>query len=517
MRSPRRYPCAAALAAFFVAGGLSSAAAAAATPPASRATASDATFARLDARFARLVADDHVPGLVYGVVIDGALVHVGAFGVQDAASRRPVEPGSVFRIASMTKNFTALMVLRLRDDGKLRLDDPVARYVPELRSLAYPTTDAAPITVRDLLVHSSGLVTDNPWGDRQLDMSEAAFSKLMQGGLGFARAPGLAHEYSNTSYAILGRVVANVAGAPYAEAVDAALLKPLGMTASYWKVGQVPASRRALGYSWADGAWRQEPVLDDGAFAAAGGLHTTAGDYGRYVAWLLSAWPPRDGPDDGILKRSSMREIVQGEGFVELTPGRPRSDDKPCPTPRTYGMGMYALADCELGAMLSHSGSLPGYTSYVVLSPSRRTGVFAFANLTRAPLPAAVWDAMRMLDDDGRLRRALSAPSPALVEAKAAILEAYGAGDIAAIEARLASNMLLDRPGPAWRADLGALRAAVGECSRFSGFDARSLRSASFTLECRAGEIRGSVLLAPTSATLIQRLVLTAKPLASGR
>jgi len=482
------------------------------SPPMQAPAPQDRAFDKLDARFRRLVSDDHVPGLVYGVVIDGRLAHVGAFGVQDAAGRRPVGPESLFRIASMTKNFTALTVLGLRDHGKLRLDDPAALYVPELRKLAYPTRDAAPIRVRDLLVHSAGLVTDNPWGDRQLAMSEEALSRLMRDGLGFARDPGLAHEYSNTSYAILGRVIANAAGVPYTEAVDAALLKPLGMTSSYWKLGQAPAGRRALGYSWADGAWREEPALDDGAFAAAGGLHTSAEDYGRYVVWLLSAWPPRDGAEDPILRRSSIREIVQGEGFAELTPGRPRANGEACPAPRTYGLGMYALADCELGQVLSHSGSLPGYTSYVVLSPSRRAAVFAFANLTQAPLAPAVWDALRMLEADGRLKVERRAASGPLVEAQGAILQAYRAVDIEAIDARLASNMLLDRPASAWRAELAALRKVVGDCQGFSRFEPRSLRSAGFTLGCDGGEVEGSVLLAPTAQGLIQRLVLKAQP-----
>src|ERR1700678_2138396 len=145
------------------------------------AQASDATaFAEVDRIFADYVLDSHIPGLVYGIVADGKLVYVRGLGVQDLESNRPVTPNTLFRIASMTKAFTALTVLTLRDSGKLQLDAPAETYVPELRGWKYPTQDSPRIRVRDLLNHTAGFVTDDPWGDRQTPMREAEFSQLLR-------------------------------------------------------------------------------------------------------------------------------------------------------------------------------------------------------------------------------------------------------------------------------------------------------------------------------------------------
>src|SRR5882762_7005553 len=124
-------------------------------------------FAELDRLFQDFAAQAHVPGAAWGIVIDGQLAHTGAAGVRDVAAKAPVDADTVFRIASMTKSFTAMAILKLRDEGKLSLDDPAERHVPELKSLAYPTSDSPRITIRHLLSHAEGFPEDNPWGDRR--------------------------------------------------------------------------------------------------------------------------------------------------------------------------------------------------------------------------------------------------------------------------------------------------------------------------------------------------------------
>ena len=172
--------------------------------------------------------DSHIPGMVWGIVKDGRLVHVKGAGVQDIESKRPVTPETLFRIASMTKAFTALSILKLRDDGKLSLDAPAETYVPELRGWKYPTDDSPKIRVRDLLTHTAGFVTDDPWGDRQTPLPEEEFTRLLKEGVPFTRAPGLAMEYSNFGYALLGRIVANVSGQAYKDFVRGLIFTPLG-------------------------------------------------------------------------------------------------------------------------------------------------------------------------------------------------------------------------------------------------------------------------------------------------
>ena len=129
-------------------------------------------FPAIDGIFLSYAADKQIPGMVWGIVIDGQLAHVGTFGVQDLSTKTPVTETTVFRIASMTKSFTALAILKLRDQGRLSLEDPVTRWIPEFAKVELPTRDSAPIKVRQLMSHSTGLPEDNPWADQQLAASD---------------------------------------------------------------------------------------------------------------------------------------------------------------------------------------------------------------------------------------------------------------------------------------------------------------------------------------------------------
>ena len=133
-----------------------------------RAARLAAAFPEVDRVLAAFAERNHVPGVAYGILVDGALVHTGAVGSRELAGKTPIDQDTVFRIASMTKSFTALCILKLRDEGKLSLDDPAERYVPELAGLKYPTSDSPKLSIRHLLTHSTGFPEDNPWGDQQL-------------------------------------------------------------------------------------------------------------------------------------------------------------------------------------------------------------------------------------------------------------------------------------------------------------------------------------------------------------
>src|SRR5262249_48895987 len=113
-------------------------------------------FGAVDRILADFATQAHVPGAAWGVLVDGALAHTGSAGVRELAGRTSVDADTVFRIASMTKSFTAMSILKLRDEGKLSLDDLAERYVPEMKALAYPTSDSPRITIRHLLSHSTG-------------------------------------------------------------------------------------------------------------------------------------------------------------------------------------------------------------------------------------------------------------------------------------------------------------------------------------------------------------------------
>ncbi|HKR24388.1 MAG TPA: serine hydrolase domain-containing protein, partial [Allosphingosinicella sp.] len=355
----------------------------------------------LDAPFSRFRTESHVPGLVYAIVAEGGLAYVQTFGNRIPEPYHTVTPDTLFRIASMSKAFTALAILKLRDEGRLRLDAPAETYVPELRAWRYPTADSPRIRVRDLLSHAGGFVTDDPWGDRQQVLSEAEFTRMLRTGVPFTRAPQTAYEYSNFGYALLGRIVSNVSGRPYQDYIRDEIMRPLGMEASGYDISASPQDRRALGWRWENEDYVREPDMRDGAFGAMGGVETSARDYARWVAFLLSAWPARDGPEQGPVRRSSVREMAQGLNFVAVArrPGQPDS----CPQASAYGMGLRIAQDCDLGLTLAHGGGYPGYGSYLLLLPERGVGVFAFANRTYAGPSPPVWASALALQRAGLL------------------------------------------------------------------------------------------------------------------
>lgn len=466
------------------------------------------SFEIADQVFADFCLDAHIPGLVYGIVADGQLVHVGAFGVKDLESRRPVTADTLFRIASMTKAFTALTVLKLRDNGQVRLDALAEEYVPEMRGWKYPTADSPRIRVRDLLNHTAGFVTDDPWGDRQTPLPESEFTQLLRAGVPFTRPPEIAYEYSNLGFALLGRTITNVSKRPYAETITDTLLRPLGMTSSGFVADAAPLERRALGYRWQDDAWHLEPTLGPGAFGAMGGLQTSANDYAKWVTFLLSAWPPRNGADTGAVARATVRELAQGSNFPRL---RVRSGGNPqgCPQALTYGMGMAVAIDCDLGFTLGHGGGYPGFGSYVLLLPNRGVGIFAFANRTYAGPSAAVWNAAIALEKVGLLGRERAvAVSADLARAYSAAGAIYKAGDIMAGGDLLAMNFVLDRSVEGWARDLARLKAQVGECETSELLTASGELTGDFTWRCTHGRVKGTLELAPTRPPRIQSLEL---------
>ncbi|HEY0647044.1 serine hydrolase domain-containing protein [Phenylobacterium sp.] len=478
-------------------------------PAAAQTAEQKAAFVAIDPLFETFMRDRHAPGVVYGVVVDGKLAYVRALGIQDTKTNAPVTRDTVFRIASMSKNFTALAALKLRDEGKLRFDAPAESVIPELASLKYPTSDSPKITVRDLLSHSAGFVTDDPWGDRQLPMSEADFTRLTAAGVPFSRAPGMAFEYSNYGYALAGRAVTNAAGRNYTDYIGDAFLKPLGMTSTGYDLAAVPKGRLAVGYRWEDGQWTEEPALGPGAFGAMGGLMTTANDYARYIAWELAAWPPRDGPEDGILKRASIREIMRPQTFAVA---QRRTEGVECDRAASYGMGTIPYNDCVLGPHFGHSGGLPGYGSNVLMLPTRGVGVFAFSNLTYGPVSSVVREATVSLVKSGAFPVRQLPPSPRLEAAAKAVEKIYAAGDVLAVREALAMNLLLDRDAARRNAEIAALKKQLGACRAAEPIQADSAMTTVLTFPCERGALHAGVLLAPTTPMSMQRLEFRAQP-----
>jgi D-alanyl-D-alanine-carboxypeptidase/D-alanyl-D-alanine-endopeptidase len=270
---------------------------------------SGTTLTEIDAACAAFAKQEQIPGLAAGIVQDGRLVHVTTVGLADIEASRPVSAATAFRIASMTKNMTALAILSLRDQGRLALDAPLAEYVPQFAKVPPATRDSRPVSLRDLLTHVAGFVTDDPWGDRVLGMTPAELDALIATGRLFARPPGLAFEYSNLGYALLGRVLTNVSGERYQAFIQRTIMEPLGMVRTTFDAIAAGRDDFAWGYRVDEGNWSRERIEPDGEVGAMGGLATTVPDYARYVAFLLSAWPARDEPETGPVRRSTVREM----------------------------------------------------------------------------------------------------------------------------------------------------------------------------------------------------------------
>ena len=473
-------------------------------------------FPEVDKAFLNFAQGESAPGIAWGVIIDGTLVHSGATGVRDVASNAKAMPDSVFRIASMTKNFTAMAIMKLRDQGKLSLDAPVSRYVPELKALPYPTTDSPAITVRHLLTHSEGFPEDNPWGDRQLAESDATLSRWMREGFPFSQAPGMGYEYSNTGFAILGQVVARVSGMRARDFIDREILKPLGMTFTKWDTSAVPGDRIARGYGRLDKNWVLETPLADGSYGVMGGLYSSVPDLAKLVSLYLSAWPPRDGDDNGPLKRSSLREMQMPHSPYRSTALRTTVTAPVTLSSGGYAFGLAATQTCRFAHVVAHSGGLPGYGSQMRWLPEYGVGIVALANGTYAGPGRAVNEALEALAKTGALSPRIPQPGADLLRTKAAIDTLINQWSDAGIQKVSAMNLLLDRSIERRRKEFETLREKHGTCRAESAIEAENALRGKWTLACERGQVKVTMTLAPTLPPTVQYLetssVLPASP-----
>jgi CubicO group peptidase (beta-lactamase class C family) len=405
-----------------------------------------AAFPTVEAIFKKFMEQSHIPGLAYGIVADGQLIGSGGMGVRNVADKTAVNADTVFRIASMTKSFTAMAIIKLRDEGQLSLEAPAEQYVPELASLKYPTRDSAKITVRQLLTMSAGFPQDDPWADRQLGASDTQFNEWLKPGISFSNPPGIKFEYSNYGYGILGRIVTNVAGMPYQTYVKTNILEPLGMTSSTFDVNAAAPDRLAMGYRREGNDWIADPPLNDGAFASMGGLFTTISDFSRYMAFLLSAFPARDEADNGIVRRSSLREMQQPWQPRILASWRPTPDLPAVVQSDGYGYGLVCGVDSLLGYSVAHGGGLPGYGSFYRLLPDYGIGIAVFTNLTYSSPAPRIHEAYGALQKTGALKPRVLPTAATLIEVQKTLTSLYETWDENGIQAIATESCLQNIP-----------------------------------------------------------------------
>lgn len=482
---------------------------------ASLPSALEAALARVDEIVDRTFAGWHVPGLAYGIVRDGALIHARGLGTLRVGEDARPTPSSVFRIASMTKSFTAATVLLLRDEGRLRLDDPIADHVPELASLRLPTTDSPPITIRHLLTMTAGFPTDDPWGDRQQGLDLGEFSRLLRGGVSFVWPPGIRFEYSNLGYGILGRLITNVAGREYREVVRERILAPLGMDSTGYLEDEVEPARLARGYVWRDDAFLEEPMDGYGALAAMGGIFTTVEDLARWVTGFLDAFPPRDDPDEHHpLRRATRREmqVANVSAGVWLTQ---RSPDAPATaTTESYGYGLFVVDDLATGRTIAHGGGYPGFGTIMRWHPASGLGVIALANARYAPSSLLARDMLTELIRSESVPVRRMRPAPIAETARAAVEALIDDWDDARAAELFAMNVDLDLPVQARKEAVRRLRDAHGRLRRdeTEPLESQTPFQAAWWLRGERGRVRVEIRLSPELPPKIQTFSLTSVP-----
>lgn len=457
----------------------------------------------LEALMAKYAKENNIPGIAYGIVVDNELVIASATGLLDVSQNIPAEITSAFRIASMTKSFTAMAIMDLRDKGKLALNDPVAKYIPEMSKLQYLTEDAPVIDIENLLTMTAGFPEDNPWGDRQLDESDQMLMELISDGISFANAPSFQFEYSNTGYAILGQIISKVSGQPYQEYIKENILLPLGMTHSYWEIDDVPKNRLAIGYRWEDEQWKKEPMLHDGSFGAMGGLITSIEDFSKYVSFHLSAWPVRNGIETGPIKRSSLREMQ--------TPQFPRlNTNGDCAIMSGYGFGLGIYQNCNGTKWVSHGGALPGFGSNYRFFPEFGIGIMAFCNLTyTTPWPLA--EIEDLLYEKGVMLPRKLPVSDILEKRKNQLVVLIQTGNKEVEESILAENFFLDSSKENRYAEYKAILTQAGEIKNVTAVKPGNQLRGSFMLEGENGDVHIFFTLTPEKEPKIQQLDINFK------
>jgi D-alanyl-D-alanine carboxypeptidase len=318
----------------------------------------------LDAWIRATAASREEPGLSIGIVYDQELIWSKGYGLADQQKRLPATPSTLYRIASVSKLFTATAIMQLRDAGRLQLDDPVAKHLPWFR-MKNVQPDAPPITIRHLLTHTSGLPRELPlfyWNDLNFPTREEMTRLLPDQDTIFP--PETEYKYSNLALALAGEVVAAVSGQAYAQYVEQHILNPLGMTVTR-VVPEKTTPGIAVGYrKRVPGQPREaEDFIDARGLTPAANFASSVEDLAKLVSLQF-----RTGPAGGtqILKASTLREMHRVQWL------RPDWQSG-------QGLGFWVRRSGSQ-VRVGHDGAAPGYKSQVDLSPADKFGVIVLIN-----------------------------------------------------------------------------------------------------------------------------------------
>lgn len=339
------------------------------------ADAFDDSWQAFERRFDSMMADAGTIGATVGFLRDGKIIARHNYGVANDATGRQIDEGTIFHWASITKTLTATAVMQLRDRGRLSLDDPIIKYLPEVGAVHNPYGSMEDITLRHLITHSSGFRSPTfPWGGGEdwHPFEPKAWSQVaaMMPYTRLYFPPGSAYSYSNPGISMLGRVVEIISGDSIEEYLTKNILMPLGMSKSYFDTTPYHLLADRSNSYWVEGGEVSAfgPDFDTGATVGNGGLNAPVGDM---VKWL-NVWLGLDDSTPAILRR---------ESFDEMWQALRRTDDTS--VEEYMGMVFFTIQNTPEGAAaptryIGHTGDQAGFTAFVYIDP--KTGTAAIYN-----------------------------------------------------------------------------------------------------------------------------------------
>jgi len=339
----------------------------------------DAAWRALSDHFQKRVVAEEIVGASLAFVDGGRLLALETVGSADLASGRPVDRETIYHWASITKTFTAIALMQLRDRGLVSLDDPVVRYLPELRRVHNPYGPMDAVTLRQLLSHSAGFRGATwPWGgDRDWHPHEPTTWEQLVAMMPYTEIvfePGSRYSYSNPGIVFIGRVIEEVTGEPFETYVEKNILRPLGMATAYFDrtPWHLLPHRSNSYYRDADGLRANGLDFDTGITVSNGGLNASVPDMARYAAFLAGA----PGSPEGILSRESLAEM--------WTPQIPVGEEDGLQT----AMGLaFFLEDRDGHRFVGHTGGQMGFVSFLYVDPASGAGAIAAFNTLGAGTP----------------------------------------------------------------------------------------------------------------------------------
>jgi YD repeat-containing protein len=401
----------------------------------------------LEAKAASFVKENRLVGAAVGVVQGDELIWSTGLGFADIGSRRATDAKTLHRIASITKTFTGTAILQLRDEGRLHLDDPAVEYLPELRAAHSPFGAIETVTIRRMLSHESGLVSEPP----DTDWSTPAYQGIVAENL--ARAdeiattvpPSTQRKYSNLAFQFLGEIVTRVSGVPYVDYVRAQILDPLGMAGSGFEpLPDDLAARTATGYAARFLSDELDLASTPPTVWAEGGLWSCVDDLARWISFQFT---------EGTAPRGDA-QILDGRTLAEMHTARYLGNAE---WTEAWCIAWYAVRRGEV-VWVQHSGGLHGFITNVCFDLKTKVGAIVLLN--------GVADAASLSMDVASIARDAVLAAPPSIEPPHAMPDAYRdllglyvdeeTASVVRLEWRDGVLAFLDPSEPTWRPTLAA-------------------------------------------------------------